>query len=113
MHHLVRTWGWKNATRPDADSDAVVRQLRGIGASVFVSGRPLDLIVGFRGVTMLVEVKAKPGVRGGTSKSGQRLRESQEKFIAEWKGAAPLVVTLDDCVERVIEEAHRACRAAR
>lgn len=98
---------WSNTTRPDRDAAAVVAALRKIGASVFVSGRPLDLIVGLDGVTMLVEVKAPPGPRGGASKDGQQLRPSQTEFIDSWRGAPPLVVTLDDCVERVLVAAGR------
>jgi len=98
---------WSNTTRPDADAAAVVAALRKVGASVFVSGRPLDLIVGLDGVTMLVEVKGRPGPRGGASGAGQKLRDSQVAFIESWRGAPPLVVTLDDCVDRVLATAGR------
>ena len=97
----------KRSTNRDTDHAAVVQRLRAIGASVEEIMRPLDLLVGHRGVTMLVEIKGAVGPRGGKSKRGQKLRDSQERFIFEWNGAPPIVVTLDDCVAQVEAAADR------
>ena len=91
----------------DTDALEVARTLRAIGASVEHIGRPLDQLVGYRGVTMLVEVKQPPGPRGGKSAKGQKLRATQEEFIANWRGAKPLVVTRENCVAMVLHEARR------
>jgi hypothetical protein len=53
-----------------------------------------DLLVGFRGVTHLLEVKqvkGKPNVR-------------QEQWYREWNGRAPVVVkSIDDAINAVID----------
>ncbi len=98
----------QRSTNKDTDHDAVVAKLRALGATVVESFKPLDLLVGYLGVTMLVEIKGAPGPRGGRSKRGQKLRDSQSDFIATWQGAPPLVVTLADCVEQVEAEMRRA-----
>lgn len=95
-------WGWRNRTRGDRGSDTVVAALRAVGASVFVVGRPLDLLVGLDGVTMLVEVKASDG-----PPSKRALSPSQEKFIEEWKGGTPLVVDERNCVAVVLRAVGR------
>lgn len=99
---------WRNLQRPtnkDEDHDEVVKRLRAIGATVVEIFKPLDLLVGYQGVTMLLEIKGKLGPRGGKSKRGQKLRDTQQDFIDTWQGAAPLVVTLDTCVAAVEEAA--------
>lgn len=57
------------------------------GATVDAKG-PLDLLVGFRGVNYLIEVKTAKG----------KLRPSQEAFLARWKGQAVVVRTLDEAL---------------
>ncbi len=69
--------------------------LKAIGASVDSRG-PLDLLVGFRGVNYLLEVKA-PGSNVGRRK----LRPSQAKFLKGWQGQADVVRTLDDALEAI------------
>jgi hypothetical protein len=110
MPNRWRTLG--RPTRKDEDHDSVVARLRAMGATTDDIFRPLDLLVGFRGVTMLVEVKAPLGPRGGgTAKDGQALSDRQQTFVDSWHGAAPLVVTLADCAEKVLAEAERVlCR---
>ncbi len=70
----------------DANQSAIVRALRQCGASVVdlhaVGGGVSDLLVGHRGVNYLLEVKVETGM----------LRESQTRFIAEWRGLGPKVV---------------------
>lgn len=91
----------------DEDAPEIDKALKRLGCSVFPLGRPLDRLVGFRGVTMLVEYKQPPGPQGGTSAKGQHLNETQVEFIQEWKGAKPLVVTIENCEARVLAEVER------
>lgn len=49
-----------------------------------------DLLVGFRGVNTLLEVKQPAGKRGGTSH--RDLLPGQAEWHAAWRGAAPVVV---------------------
>jgi hypothetical protein len=70
----------------DATQALIVQTLRDVGASVFdaadVGGGFPDLVVGFRGVTHLLECKIPKG----------KLRPSQEKFQQKWRGAPFVVV---------------------
>ena len=46
------------AARVDANQEQVVSALRAAGAYVWIIGLPVDLLVGFRGPTFLVEIKS-------------------------------------------------------
>ena len=89
----------RRAARVDANQVTIVAGFRGLGASVAathgagVPGFP-DLVIGYRGVTCLVEVKDpdKPP-------SARRLTEDQVKFHADWRGSISIVQTLDDVIE--------------
>lgn len=71
----------------DANHREIRDGLKARGASVY-SGGPLDLIVGFRRRTYLLEVKTAKG----------KLRPSQEAFLAHWMGHADVVRTLDEAL---------------
>jgi hypothetical protein len=71
----------RRAARVDANQDAVVSALRAAGASVNVIGQPVDLLVGHRGTTMLMEVK-NPESRYG--KAGAN--DNQLDFMQAWRG---------------------------
>jgi hypothetical protein len=71
----------RRAARVDANQDAVVSALRAAGASVNVIGQPVDLLVGHRGTTMLMEVK-NPKSRYG--KAGAN--DNQLDFMQAWRG---------------------------
>ena len=76
------------ARRVDDNHSAIVKALRAAGCSVqslasIGRGCP-DLLVGYAGRTLLVEVKAEAGPRGGLA---HRLRnEDQERWAARWRG---------------------------
>jgi len=77
--------------RVDANQKAIVAALRQVGASVqsladIGHGCP-DLLVGFRGRTLLMEVKD-----GSKVKSARALTPDEEEWIAAWKGAPVFVV---------------------
>lgn len=76
--------------RLDRNHDEISEALLNVGASVSETG-PLDLIVGFRGLNYLLEVKTKNG----------KLRPSQERFFSTWAGQRALVRSVDDAL-RVI-----------
>jgi hypothetical protein len=71
----------------DANHHAIRDGLKARGASTY-SGGPLDLIVGFRGRTFLLEVKTAKG----------KIRPSQEAFLRAWSGHAAVVRTLDEAL---------------
>lgn len=78
--------------RVDKNQKLIVSFLRELGCTVLVlsqvgNGSP-DLLVGFRGRNILMEVKNE----------GEELRSNQKKFIGEWKGNAYVVRTRHDAL---------------
>ena len=67
----------RRAARIDANSTQVVTALRAAGAYVWIIGLPVDLLVGYKGHTFLVEIKDGPK---------KRLTALQEAFFAKWAG---------------------------
>ena len=85
----------RRAAKVDVGQAAIVEALRGIGCTVqslaaVGSGCP-DLVVGFRGRNLLLEVKAPPGPRGGKSKDGQALGVAQVRWALAWRGQSAVV----------------------
>ena len=66
------------AARVDANQTAIVEALRKAGAYVWVIGLPVDLLVGYKGHTFLVEVKNGPR---------RRLTALQAGFFENWSGS--------------------------
>lgn len=79
-------------TNVDRNQRAIMDALRAIGATVLhlpatAAGLP-DLLVGFRGRTLLLEVK-NPATRYGRA----GMAASQRQFAQTWNGAPVYVVT--------------------
>lgn len=76
--------------RTDSNQAAIVRALRQAGASVCslasVGGGCPDLLVGWAGANMLLEVKNMNG-------RGMRFTPEQRKFMDEWKGRIYIVTS--------------------
>ena len=92
--------------RVDQNQAALVRVARQLGAS-WVSlanlgaGVP-DALVGFRGRTVLVEVKTPTG----------KLTPDQEQFLTTWRGEPVVIVrTIDDLVKMLVPSAQERGRA--
>lgn len=66
------------AARVDANQTEIVMALRKAGAYVWVIGLPVDLLVGYKDRTFLVEVKT-------TAK--KRLTSLQADFFDNWTGS--------------------------
>jgi hypothetical protein len=69
----------RRAARVDQNQDQVISALRAAGAYVWIIGLPVDLLVGYKGNTYLVEVKDGPK---------KRLTALQQAFFAKWTGGA-------------------------
>ena len=65
------------AARVDANQEQVVSALRAAGAYVWIIGLPVDLLVGYKNHTWLVEVKNGPK---------KRLTALQDDFFKNWTG---------------------------
>ena len=67
----------RHAARVDENQKAIVQALRDAGAYVWIIGLPVDLLVGYKGHTFLVEVKNGPQ---------KRLTGLQADFFESWVG---------------------------
>ena len=65
------------AARVDANQEQIVSVLRAAGATVWIIGLPVDLLVGYKGRTLLMEIK---------DGSKKRLTKLQEAFFEKWEG---------------------------
>lgn len=96
----------RRAAHVDSTHGIVVEALRALGCTVqslatVGKGCP-DLLVGWRGRTLLVEVKSPPKVR----KKGAELDESQVDWLSKWRGA-PVIVARSP--EEAVAEVLKAC----
>lgn len=80
----------KYAARVDANQTAIIELFRAAGASVYVIKEPVDLLVGYMGLTCAVEVKNKAGKNLPT--------RQQVAFFEEFKGLSRIVRTDEDCI---------------
>lgn len=71
------------AARVDATQEQIVSVLRAAGAYVYIIGLPVDILVGYKGKTILVEIK---------SGSKKRLTKLQTDFFENWTGGTLLRV---------------------
>ena len=87
-------------SKPDGNQAAIVASLRAAGASVavtsMVGGGFVDLVVGFKGNTYLVECK-NPDGRGRNS-----LTPAELEWFRSWKGGPAAVVNSPEEAMRVI-----------
>jgi len=90
------------AKRRDANEPEVIRELLALGCSVFQLDQPADLLVGFRGINLLVEVKD-----GSKPPSQRELTAAQAVFSGEWRGQWIEAKTPQEAVQAVLEASDR------
>ena len=83
----------KYANKRDANEADLVKEFRAHGCSVVHLDLPLDLLVGYRGQTHLVEVKQE----------GKGLNEKQREFADTWRGEMNVVRSIDDVRDLIAE----------
>jgi len=83
----------RHAKRVDANQDQIVVALRAAGAYVWIISLPVDLLVGYKGHTFLVEIK-------NTVKS--RLTPLQADFFQNWGGGTLARIDSPDAALRMI-----------
>jgi hypothetical protein len=81
------------AARVDANQTQIVSALRAAGASVWIIGLPVDLLVGYHGHTFLVEIKS-------TNKA--RLTGLQVDFFETWHGGTLCRIDSPEAALRMI-----------
>jgi len=94
----------RHAARIDANQEQIVSALRAMGATVRIvtqgNGLP-DLLVGFRGITILMEVKD-----GQKVPSARKLTPAEQKFFDEWRGG---IVAIVNSVDEAIDLLKKCC----
>lgn len=83
--------------RKDTNQDDIVQVLRDIGASVTLlhmvgAGFP-DIIVGFRGINILMEIKTDSGT----------LTPAESYWQDNWRGQCCIVRSPEDAIEKLLE----------
>ena len=77
----------------DANQDQIVVALRAAGAYVWIISLPVDLLVGYKGHTFLVEIKTD---------AKQRLTDLQQDFFKNWGGSTLARIDSPDAALRMI-----------
>lgn len=86
----------RRAAKRDKNEPEIIKALEDAGATVQtiseinVKGFP-DLIVGYRGVNYLLEVKTLNG----------RLSDEQHEFLVTWQGQTCVVYSADDALDAI------------
>ena len=83
----------RHAKRTDANQEAIVKALRDAGAYVWIISLPLDLLVGYKGHTFLVEIKTD---------ARKRLTALQADFFENWSGSTLARVDSPEAALRMI-----------
>ena len=80
----------RHNARRDANEPEIVEALQAAGASVYRLDQPTDAVIGYRGKTLLIEIKMP----------GKDLNENQKRFFAQWKGQTPPILrSVDDALK--------------
>jgi hypothetical protein len=83
----------RRAARVDATQEAIVSALRAAGAYVWVIGLPVDLLVGYKNHTFLVECKSGPR---------KCLTKLQADFFENWSGSTLARIDCPEAALRMI-----------
>ena len=75
--------------RSDGNAREIIDAMRKYGASVEIIDRPVDVLVGFRGVTAIAEIKTPRG----------KLKASQKAFLEGWRGLSRVLRSVDEGIE--------------
>ena len=77
----------------DANQDQIIIALRAAGAYVWIISLPVDLLVGYKGHTFLMEIKTD---------AKQRLTALQQDFFENWGGSTLARIDSPDAALRMI-----------
>jgi len=82
----------RRAAKRDYAEAEIVNALEEMKATVYRLDQPVDLLIGYRGRSILAEVKTGKG----------KLNENQIKFIESWNGGdIPILRTSDDAINLI------------
>jgi Holliday junction resolvase len=90
----------RRAAKIDANQNLIVKQLRQLGYSVYITsaiGRGFpDLVIGKRNKNYLVELKD-----GSKPPSARKLTDDEVKFIEDWQGNVIIAKDLDEILNQI------------
>jgi hypothetical protein len=100
----------RRIAKTDRNHAEIVKAFRQCGmsvkdASAVGKGFP-DLVIGFRGLNFLVEVKD-----GDLTPGNRRLTADQETFHAAWAGQICVALSVEDAIAKVVAAAKELGRA--
>jgi len=82
------------AARVDANQDQIVSALRSAGAYVWIIGLPVDLLVGYKNHTFLVEIKTD---------NKKKFTKLQTDFFENWSGSTLCRIDNPEAALRMIQ----------
>ena len=84
----------RRAARVDANQEQIISVLRAAGAVVWIIGLPVDLLVGYKNHTFLVEIKTD---------SKKRFTKLQTDFFENWSGGTLARIDNPEAALRMIQ----------
>ena len=87
----------RHAARVDANKEQIVSALRAAGAYVWDLKLPVDLLVGYNGYTILMEIKD-----GNKPPSQRKLTKLQQDFFNKWTGSSLALVDSPEAALRIL-----------
>lgn len=82
----------RRAARTDNNQHELVEALKKVGAKCYYIKEPVDLVVGFRGRSILLEVK----------RPGKTMTEAQKAFCTTWPGEVHVVYSVEEAISAVV-----------
>jgi hypothetical protein len=102
FHREIREDEMRRAARQDLNQPELVLALRRIGAKVYHIGKPLDLLVGYRGRNILMEIKRED--RAGWD---SEFTQEQKVFIETWPGEIAICHTIEEAINAVVHSTQK------
>lgn len=84
----------RRAAKVDGNQQDIVDALRAIGCDVYVIGKPVDLLVGYRVRNFLIEVKRK-------GRENRKDQQAQRDWMAKWRGQVRVVTSPEEAIALV------------
>jgi hypothetical protein len=97
FHRGIQEDEMRRAARVDSNQQELVQAMRKIGAKVYHVRKPLDLLVGYRGRNILVEVK-RPEKKG----HADEFTKEEKEFIEGWPGEIAICYTVEEAINAVV-----------
>ena len=86
------------AERIDRNQPDIIKDLRKVGADVFIIRKPVDIMVGFRGRTYIFEIKDPE-----KDKTHRQLTRDQKTFFEMWRGQVDKIETSAEAIKIITE----------